>query len=223
MSDCRLQLFTNNAVALLDSGITASALSLTVQSGLGNLFPQPVNPGEWFLVTLEDVNSPLTREIIKVIGRSDDTFTIDPAGRGWEGTTPQAWPANDTIVDHRVTAGTLRCLQHDTQFGEPTGGLSIIVGDTQAASTLDTTGLNKTCKWLVTIQTADDRICMFETLAVYKEPPATPIFNIYSKVGDSIKFTVNVAGTLSNMTLTITNTDTSTFTSVDVIRLQHYV
>lgn len=222
MSDCRLQLFTNNAVALLNVGITSSDLSITVQPGLGVLFPQPVNPGEWFLVTLEDINAPINREIIKVIGRTGDTFTIDPAGRGWEGTTAQAWPADDTLVDHRVTAATLRCLQHDTKFGESTNNLGIIVGATESANTLVVTGQNKTCKWLVTIQTDDNRICMFEAIAVYKAPPLSPIFNIYSKVGDNVKFQVNVINTLSDMTLTIKNNDTSNFTSVDVIRLQHY-
>lgn len=220
MSDCRLQIFTNNAVSLLQEDISASALLIKVQPGLGALFPQPINPGEWFVVTLETVAAPLQREIVKIIGRSGDDLIVDPAGRGWEGTTAQSWTAGEVLVDHRVTAGTLRCLQHTTNFGEPTTNVEIIVGASETTNVLDVTGPNKTCKWIVTIKTADDRICMVEILAVYKQP--SPIFNQYAKVGDKISFGVNVVATPTDMVLEITNNDTSNFTSVDVMRLQHY-
>lgn len=103
-----LQLFTNNAVTLLNAPISASATSLTVMTGYGSLFPQPSGPNQYFLVTLED-QSGNTREIIRVNGRSGDTFT--GLQRGQEGTTAVAWassPGNDTLVDHRVTAETMR-------------------------------------------------------------------------------------------------------------------
>ena len=102
-----LQLFTNNAVSLLASPISASATNLTVMAGYGTLYPNP-GPGQYFLVTLED-QAGLVREIIRVNGRSGDTFT--GLQRGQEGTTPQAWSASlgtDTLVDHRVTAETMR-------------------------------------------------------------------------------------------------------------------
>lgn len=103
-----LQLFTNNAVALLQSPITDSGLVLQVQPGLGNSFPSPSAAGEFFLITLEDINSPSQREIIKVVGRTGDTLIIASGGRGQEGTNARFWPADDTLVDHRITAETIR-------------------------------------------------------------------------------------------------------------------
>lgn len=102
-----LQLFTNNAVSLLASSISASATNMTVMTGYGTLYPNP-SVGQFFLVTLED-QSGNVREIIRVNGRTGDTFT--GLQRGQEGTTAQAWSASlgsDTLVDHRVTAETMR-------------------------------------------------------------------------------------------------------------------
>jgi hypothetical protein len=102
------QLFTNNAVTLLAAPISPSDVSLTVMSGYGSLFPLPIDAGDFFLVTLEN-QSGTSREIIRVTGRSGDTFT--GLVRAQEGTTAQAWSAslgNDTLVDHRVTAETMR-------------------------------------------------------------------------------------------------------------------
>lgn len=219
------QLFTNNAISLLAAPLGPADTTLTVMSGDGALFPQPAPDGsEYFNITLEDQGA-TRREIIKVYGRTGDTFTN--IVRAQEGTTAQSWPAggpgSDTLVDHRVTAETMRRLQHETNFGQPTQGtVSVIVGNTEEANTLPTTGQNKTCKWIVTIQTADNRICMVEVLAVYKAPPASPIFNQYAKVGDNIQFNIHVTSTTTDMTLAVENIDTSVFTSVDIIRLQHY-
>lgn len=216
------QLFTNNAVSLLAAPISAASTTLSVLPGHGSLYPEILELGHFFLVTLENETG-TAREIVKVTGRTGDTFT--GLERGWEGTTAQAWvagPGSDTLVDHRVTAGTLSSLVHETNFGLPTEGTTIIVGNSEQANTLDTTGPNKTCKWIVTIKTADDRIAMAEVLAVYKAPPATPIFNIYAKVGDKISFGVSVSSTATDMSLQITNNDISDFVEVDVIRLQHY-
>jgi hypothetical protein len=107
------QLFTNNAVSLLNASIGPTDTTLVVQSGLGALFPQPTNPGDFFLVTLESTSGPIVREILYVTGRSGDTFT--GITRGWEGTgvgdgqpgVGLSWTALDTLVDHRVTAYTM--------------------------------------------------------------------------------------------------------------------
>lgn len=101
-----LQLFTNNAIALLQTNIGPTSMTVQVQPGLGALYPQPVNPGEFFLVTLESINAPLATEIIKITGRVGDVFTV--GARGQENTTAQAWTADETLVDHRVTAETMR-------------------------------------------------------------------------------------------------------------------
>lgn len=222
MSDCSLQLFANNAVALLDSNISPTDLTVNVQPGLGSLFPQPTNPGEWFLVTLEDTSTPLIREIVKIIGVTGDVLTVDPLGRGYEGSTAMSWVAGNTLVDHRVTAETLRCFQSQTIPHEVETGTAIVVTATETANTLDITGQNKSCKWLVTIKTADGRISMSEILAVYRPLPSGPAFTQYARVGDAISYGLNVIGTATEMQLNITNLDTSIFVDVDVIRLQHF-
>jgi len=143
-----IQLFTNNAVSLLATPITAAATSLTVMTGYGAQFPQPATATEYFLVTLED-QAAATREIIRVNGRSGDTFT--GLVRGYEGTTPLPWAAalgNDTLVDHRVTAGTMRLAMQLPVAGPASGsgGISGIavqsagVSAGVAATTLNFTG-----------------------------------------------------------------------------------
>jgi microcystin-dependent protein len=107
------QLYANNARSTLASGITNAALTFTVATGEGALFPTIVNTGDYFLVTLEVGTS---REIVKVTGRSGDTFTIDPAGRAQEGTSAAAW-GGGTVVAGRLTKGTL------TRFGRLTDRL----------------------------------------------------------------------------------------------------
>lgn len=106
-----VQLFSNNAVTLLAAPISATDTSLTVMSGYGAMFPQPIGDGSnFFLITLED-QSASHREIIRVIGRTGDVFHFSLANRGQEGTVARAWDASlgsDTLVDHRITAETLR-------------------------------------------------------------------------------------------------------------------
>ena len=103
-----LQLFSNNAVSLLNASISDTDLTLALLPGTGQHFPYPVNPGEFFLLTLEETAAPFNREIVKVISRTGDTCIIDVAGRGQEGTLAKSWPANDTLVDHRITAETMK-------------------------------------------------------------------------------------------------------------------
>jgi len=104
-----IQLFSNNAVSLLALPFNVGDSMFTVLPGTGALFPQTSNNGsDYFLITLED-QAATRREIIRVEGRYGDTFT--GITRGVEGTTPQNWSAtsgNDTLVDHRVTAETMR-------------------------------------------------------------------------------------------------------------------
>lgn len=102
------QLFTNNAVSLLKTGIGPTATTIEVLAGQGAQFPNP-GANEFFTVTLED-QSALVQEIVHVVHRAGDVFTIV---RGQEGTEPRAWTASqghDTLVDHRLTALTLNRL-----------------------------------------------------------------------------------------------------------------
>jgi hypothetical protein len=126
-----LQLFSNNGVSLLNADITAFDLTIVLQPGAGQHFPRPLLPGEFFLVTLEDLASPSIREIIKIIGRTGDILFIDPAGRAFEQTIARAWLANDTLVDHRVTAETMRqAFLQPVSSGSGTPGPKGDTGDT---------------------------------------------------------------------------------------------
>jgi hypothetical protein len=149
------QLFTNNGSTLLATAIGPGATSFTVMSGYGALFPQPVDAGDFFLVTLEDQTG-ANREIIRVNGRAGDTFT--GLERGQEGTIAQAWSAslgNDTLVDHRVTAETMRqALLQPASAGQNFGGLNNIL--VVAKNGNDTTGDGSTGKPFLTIQKAHD-------------------------------------------------------------------
>lgn len=143
------QLFTNNAVSLLATAISSGATSLTVMSGYGSLFPQPIDPGDFFLVTLENQTG-TAREIIRVTGRTGDTFTT--IVRAQEGTPALAWSASmgsDTLVDHRVTAETMRqaLLQPVSGGG---GTTDIIVKDHGATITTLGQTLNFTGDVIVT-------------------------------------------------------------------------
>lgn len=105
MSD--IQLFSNGAISLLNASISASATLIELQQGQGYLFPQP-SSNEFFLVTLEDISAPQDREIIKIISVAGDNLIVASDGRGYEGTVARQWEANETLVDHRITAETIR-------------------------------------------------------------------------------------------------------------------
>lgn len=99
-------LAANNAQTVLAAGISASATSLTVNSGTGSLFPAPSNGVSFFKLTLIDAATGQLTEIMHVTARTGDTMTIE---RGQEGTTARAWSAND-IAANMMTAGTLNYI-----------------------------------------------------------------------------------------------------------------
>ena len=197
------QLFTNNAVSLLASPISASATSLTVMSGYGSLFPQPIVEGDFFLVTLEDQTAS-TREIIRVTGRIDDTFI--GLVRAQEGTDASAWSASlgsDTLVDHRVTAETMR--QAFLQPVNSAVSANIIVKDngltvTSTGQTLDFIGdvivTNVGGVPTINIAPAASAAAIYgETVAPISIPPSTALAgssSIYSDYSRGFKFFVTL-------------------------------
>jgi microcystin-dependent protein len=83
--------FGQAKVASPPSGV--GGLSFTVEAALGARFPT-LGAGEYFYGTFK--NADKTKfEIVKVVTRSSDTFTIEAGGRGLDGTTAQTWAAND--------------------------------------------------------------------------------------------------------------------------------
>jgi len=103
------QLFTNNARALLASGITDTATSLTVEAGKADLFPTantntasvPASATNWFKLTLQDAVGNV--EIIYVRTRAAGSAVMSNIIRGQEGTTARAFSAG-TVVGLRITA-----------------------------------------------------------------------------------------------------------------------
>jgi hypothetical protein len=105
------QLFTNNARALLVSGITDVATSLTVEASKADLFPTAntgTNPipseNNWFKATLQDAVGNV--EIIYVRTRTAGSGVFSNVIRGQEGTTARAFSAG-TVCGLRVTAADL--------------------------------------------------------------------------------------------------------------------
>lgn len=118
-------LAANNAQSVLAAGISASATSLTLNTGTGALFPSPVSGTSFFKLTLIDAATGQISEIVHVTAKSGDVLTIV---RGQEGTSARAWSAND-IAANMMTAGTLSYILGNFQPLDPTlTALAALVG-----------------------------------------------------------------------------------------------
>jgi hypothetical protein len=110
------QLFKNNVKSRLKEAIDAAVTSFAVTADHGNLyFPTLPSGDDHMLITLE--NSTGDKEIVKVIERAGDTFTVGSIpgapsvlGRGQEGTTAMGFEAGD-LVELRLTAGFIDALK----------------------------------------------------------------------------------------------------------------
>ncbi|HDV5959277.1 TPA: hypothetical protein ACMFR0_004436, partial [Yersinia enterocolitica] len=116
-------LSANNASTVLSAGISASATTLTVNTGTGGLFPSPVSGTSFFKLTLIDAATGTLTEIVHVTARTGDTMTIV---RGQEGTVSRLWSAND-IAANMMTAGTLDLFAQSGALG---GSALLNVGTT---------------------------------------------------------------------------------------------
>ncbi|EOB3116329.1 hypothetical protein ACIJH6_003936, partial [Yersinia enterocolitica] len=116
-------LSANNASTVLAAGISASATTLTVNTGTGGLFPSPVSGTSFFKLTLIDSATGTLTEIVHVTARSGDAMTIV---RGQEGTANRLWSAND-IAANMMTAGTLDLFAQSGGLG---GAALLNVGTT---------------------------------------------------------------------------------------------
>lgn len=113
-----LQQFTNNAASTLAANIGPAALSLTVNTGDGALFPA-LTGGQFFLATLNKVSSGIEYafEVVKVTARTGDVLTVV---RAQEGTTALSFLSGDR-VSLRVTAGSLAAFEA-VENKDSTGG-----------------------------------------------------------------------------------------------------
>lgn len=95
------QLFTNNALTTMPSGLASGAATVTVATGKGVLFPSPTGTDYALLTLVRSSDGAI--EIVSLTSRSADTLTIT---RSQEGTTALTFVANDRI-ELRITAGWL--------------------------------------------------------------------------------------------------------------------
>jgi hypothetical protein len=107
------QLFTNNAVSLLNSSISDVDTVIQLSTGDGALFASPVSP-DYQLVTLSLLSDPTVVEVVKVTSRTGDNLTVT---RAQEGTSAIAWTAVLTQVSGRLTAGALNLLPQNNASG----------------------------------------------------------------------------------------------------------
>lgn len=95
-------LFTNNAATALAKAITPTDNVLQITAGTGSYFPTPTD-GNYFYLTLIQINNPEVSEIVKCINKTGDYLTVE---RGQEGTAPQIFNISDN-VELRITAASL--------------------------------------------------------------------------------------------------------------------
>jgi len=116
-------IFANNAISSLAGSITNTATVCQLQAGTGILFPQPV-PGQYFVGTITDAATGLLNEIVWVTQVTGDTLTIQ---RGQEGTSPQAWSANDLFAE-LWTAGQAGAMLQQGQNQLQAGNYAVDTG-----------------------------------------------------------------------------------------------
>jgi hypothetical protein len=113
-------LFTNNAATALAKAITPTDTILQITAGTGSYFPQP-SIGDYFMLTLVQINNPEVSEIVECIERVGDVLTVV---RGQEGTQPQIFNISDN-VELRITAGSLNLFAIGGGGGGSASGTSV--------------------------------------------------------------------------------------------------
>lgn len=139
------QQFTNNARALLASGITAAATSFTVEASKADLFPtantdaNPVGTAtDWFKLTLQDTVG--NTEIVYVRTRVAGSGLMANVQRAQEGTVARDFTAG-TVVGLRMTAADVQAMLSGV-YTNPLTAPSV------SATTLTATGQSVAPKYL---------------------------------------------------------------------------
>lgn len=208
------QLFTNNAIARITSNISPIAMSIFVDPARANLYPDPQLIDDYFLITLDNINNPDIYEIVKISHRTGNQLHV--AARGYENTLIQTWLIDDTLCDHRVTAGTL-----DTFL--PVTKLRHIIVPQNSSLIIDQFNIsseNISFKWSITLlDDVNNKAQSFEIHAI-KKMSGTISHNKFAIVGDSMNVgcSVNLVG--STVSLTIQNNENSDVT-INAIRIQN--
>ncbi|CNF18124.1 hypothetical protein [Yersinia intermedia] len=162
-------LSANNASTVLSAGISASATTLTVNTGTGGLFPSPVSGTSFFKLTLIDAATGTLTEIVHVTARTGDTMTIV---RAQEGTVSRLWSAND-IAANMMTAGTLDLLSQKSQSLQIANNLSDLASPQTALTNLGLTGIGIGLSTQPTIANFDFQTFAFTSGANYAVSSST--------------------------------------------------
>lgn len=92
--------FTNNAKTKLAVTLSESDTLFSVVEGTGVLFPKVTTDSTHFYCTLVDTSGNI--EIVRVINREDDTFTVE---RGAEGTDARNFPSDSDVLQNLTAQG----------------------------------------------------------------------------------------------------------------------
>lgn len=117
-------LFANNAISTLAAPVSLTATTVILATGTGSLFPNP-GAGQAFAITFSPATGAGSPEIAYCTARSGDILTVQ---RGCEGTTAQAWSANDR-AQNLITAAALAAF---SQGGSGAGNFAIDSGTANA-------------------------------------------------------------------------------------------
>lgn len=120
--------FANNASTRLANSIKANSLEIVVTSSTGQLFPVLTEKTDYFKVTLVNPGNG-EYEILKVTEVTGDTFTVE---RAQEGTVAKAFPQN-TVVENRLTAGSIQAVLNDVDSTTTTAGRVRIATEQEVA------------------------------------------------------------------------------------------
>lgn len=132
------KLYSNNASTTLAAAISSTATTLSVVSGGGALFPNPVSAGDSFQFTLVKNGNTSIYETCTCTARSTDTFTT--ILRGQEGTTALAWSAGDFVNLFPTALGMADAMQAEDVQAQA-GNYALDTGSANAYSAVFTPAL----------------------------------------------------------------------------------
>lgn len=209
------QIFTNNAIARITGPITASANIINIDPARASLFPNPTRVEDWFLITLDDITDPDVFEIVKIGSRTGSQLNV--VQRGFESSGAKNWGIDDTICDHRLTAGTLDSFLPVVRVN----GFNVNPAAIQYIDSMSVTPNNSMMKWQVTLMNlTSGKLRTFEIHAVYKSLTSTLTWNKFSIIGDSMDVLVAPELNLGLIKLKVTNNEPNIVT-VNTTRIRH--
>ncbi len=184
------QLFKNNAKSRLAADLgSGGGLVFTVTSGDGALFPV-ITGNDFFLVTLENATG--VKEIVKVVSRAGDNFTIAATnGRGLDGTVAMGFNAQD-LVELRLTAGFIDSIKEGSLVFVIDGGGAAITAGVKGFIEAPFNGSIKIVKLFADVVGAIDIDIYKDTYADY-DPNQSPTDSICANSTNTAKILIGAS------------------------------